>query len=85
MAFQKGMTAYIVENRCQVAPVVIVRSEGYGFYTAHFTGRRHGAVRLRASRFFATEAEARRHVLHDTRVISGSQYQYDNSRSPYGI
>lgn len=85
MVFHEGATAYIIENQCRVTPVTIIRKEGSGFYTARFTGRRHGAVRLRANRFYPSEEEARRQVLYEPGAIGTDQYLYDNSHCPYGI
>lgn len=90
MSFNEGEKAYIVENNSHVTPVRIIRKDG-GFYTIQFADC--GRINLRESRLFHTEKEAQKKIRpapsSNRQVIRNgyykTPYQYNNSRSPYGI
>lgn len=89
MSFCEGDKAYIIENNSHVTPVRIIRKDGE-FYTIQFADQ--GRINLRESRLFHTEKEAHEKIKRtpssNGRVIRNgyvSPYQYNNSRSPYGI
>ena len=89
MSFVEGDRAYIVENNLRVTPVRVVRRDGE-FYTIRFAD--FGMISLRESRLYHTEEEAKEKIRQAPAPkkdvsIKGqtTSYQYDNSRSPYGI
>ena len=96
MSFNEGEKAYIVENNSHVTPVRIIRKDGE-FYTIQFAnfGRislRGSRLSLRGSRLYHTEEEAQKKIRpapsSNRQVIRNgykSPYNYNNSRSPYGI
>ena len=90
MSFSEGEKAYIIENNSHVTPVRIIRKDGE-FYTIQFED--YGRINLRRSRLYHTEKEARKRIkptpsLNRQVIRNGyhkTPYQYNNSRSPYGI
>ena len=89
--FREGEKAYIIENNLRVTPVHIVRSYG-DLYTVALSHQCW--ITLREGRLFRTQEEAQKKVgivpvpvREEPAAERGykSPYQYDNSRSPYGI
>ena len=89
MSFCEGDKAYIIENNSHVT-FVCNDTATAEIYTIQFADC--GRINLRESRLFHSEEEAhekiRRTPSSNGRVIRNgyvSPYQYNNSRSPYGI
>ena len=89
MSFSEGEKGYIIENNSHVTPVRIIRKDGE-FYTIQFAN--FGRISLRGSRLYHTEEEAQKKIRpapsSNRQVIRNgykSPYNYNNSRSPYGI
>lgn len=71
--FCPGDTVYIIENNIHVRPCRVIRISG-GFATVAFS--RESATRLHTDRLYATEEEAKKHIVREMMGDHG-KYLYD--------
>ena len=61
MKYNKGDTAYLIENNCKVREVIITGSSGE-FYTIRFNEEKLSAIRVKEHRLYQSEEEASMHL-----------------------
>ena len=91
MQFSRGDTCYIIESNMRVKAAKVINRQG-DFYTIQLVGT-CGAIRLRGSRLFKTEQEAkesRKEKKQKVEVQTEDQYGYVDvfkgkrtNRTPY--